>query len=48
MVNRNCEKCHGTGMVKEINGQIHTCWKCLQDGNLDNHSKDLKDSGIKV
>ena len=48
MANRNCEKCHGTGMVKEASGQIHTCWKCLQDGNLDNHSKDLKDPGIKV
>ncbi|MFH1308206.1 MAG: hypothetical protein ABIH72_05115 [archaeon] len=42
-----CEKCKGTGQVKEPDGTIHTCWKCLNEGRLDNHSKRVKDSGIK-
>lgn len=48
MANKSCPDCHGTGMVREKNGTVHTCWKCLQDGSLDCHSKDVKDSGIKV
>jgi len=43
-----CEDCHGTGMVKGKDGTIHTCWKCLQEGKLEQHSKDVKDSGVKV
>ena len=48
MPNKNCEKCRGTGMVKEANGTIHTCWKCLQEGQLEQHSKDVKDTGLRV
>lgn len=38
-----CRKCNDTGKVTEPNGQIHTCWDCLQSGRLDNHSKHLPD-----
>jgi len=46
--NSVCKKCHGTGMVKETTGSTHTCWDCLNAGRLDNHTRNLKDSGIKV
>ena len=48
MANKNCPKCHGEGMVKEENGQSHTCWVCLMDGTMDQHSKEVKDSKIKI
>jgi ribosomal protein L37AE/L43A len=48
MTNKNCPKCKGTGVVKEADGSIHTCWDCLQDGNMDQHSKNLKEANIKV
>jgi hypothetical protein len=44
----NCSKCHGTGVVKEKNGSVHTCWDCLQNGNLDIHSDNVPDSKVKV
>jgi len=43
-----CEKCNGTGIVKDKDGSVHTCWKCLEEGRLDAHSKNVKDSGIKI
>jgi len=48
MSNLNCEKCHGTGIVKEDNGEAHTCWKCLEEGQLGQHSAEVKDAGIKI
>ena len=48
MVNKDCPDCHGAGIVKEKNGQIHTCWRCLRGGEMEQHSKDVKDSGIKI
>ncbi len=48
MANKNCPKCHGEGVVKEADGSVHTCWKCLEDGTMDQHSKDIKDSKIKL
>lgn len=39
-----CKKCHGTGIVKEGNGAIHTCWDCMQEGKLDQHSEKLPDN----
>jgi len=35
-----CPECENTGIVKE-NGSCHTCWKCLQEGRLDAHSKNV-------
>ncbi len=43
-----CPKCHNKGMVKEENGSVHVCWDCLTAGRLDVHSKNPKDSGIRV
>ena len=43
-----CPKCHGTGIVKEPDGTIHTCWKCLEEGKLDCHTKNLPDHNLKV
>jgi len=50
MENNNyvCPECHNTGIVKEKNGTIHTCWKCLEAGRLDAHSKHLPDTNIKL
>ena len=43
-----CAKCNGRGIVKEKDGSNHTCWDCLTAGRLDNHSRDLKDSNIRI
>jgi len=43
-----CQKCKGTGIVKEKDGSIHVCWDCLREGRLDVHSKNVKDSGLKI
>jgi len=39
-----CEKCHGTGIVREADGSSHTCWDCLSKGKLNQHSKNLPDN----
>ena len=41
-----CPDCKDTRIVKEANGSIHTCWKCLQEGRLDVHSKKLPDNKV--
>ena len=49
--NPNCEKCHGKGTVTEKDGTIHICYKCLQDGSMDQHDKKIRDAsdfGIKL
>jgi hypothetical protein len=38
-----CTKCNGTGKIKDADGTVHTCWECLIEGRLDNHSKKLPD-----
>ena len=48
MADPNCSKCKGTGVVKESDGSIHTCWDCLNNGDLDVHSKQIKESGVKI
>jgi len=47
-MNKDCPKCHGTGVVREKNGQIHTCWICLQNGDLEVHSDKVPDSKVKI
>ena len=47
-INYNCPECKNTGIVKEKNGGVHTCWKCLEEGRLDAHSKKLPDSNIRL
>ena len=48
MANKNCLKCKGIGVIKEKNGTVHVCFDCLQNGDLDQHSKEVKDSGIRT
>ena len=43
-----CPKCHDTGVVREKNGQIHTCWDCLEKGKLNVHSEKVQDSKVKI
>jgi hypothetical protein len=43
-----CAKCNNTGRVIKPDGSISICFDCLQNGNLDQHDKVVKDSGIKV
>jgi DnaJ-class molecular chaperone len=47
-MNKECPKCNGTGVVKEKNGQVHTCWECLQKGELEVHSDKVPDSKVKI
>jgi len=45
-----CEKCKGTGRIKEKDGTIHICFDCLRNGSMDQHGekmRDAKDFGIK-
>ena len=44
-----CEKCQGTGIVKDKNGTVHTCFDCLNNDSekFDQHGKP-RDSGIKI
>ncbi|MBI2045508.1 hypothetical protein HYT23_05610 [Candidatus Pacearchaeota archaeon] len=51
MVDQNCPKCRGTGRVREADGSIHTCFDCLQKGEMDQHDKRTKSAeelGIKL
>lgn len=48
MTNKNCPKCHGTGIVKESDGSIHTCFDCLAKGELNQHSKEIRDTGLRI
>jgi hypothetical protein len=44
-----CPDCKDKGIVKEPNGSVHTCWKCLESGRLDVHSKNLpKNDEVKL
>ncbi|MDP2925287.1 MAG: hypothetical protein Q8N99_02860 [Nanoarchaeota archaeon] len=42
-----CEKCNGTGIVKDKNGTVHTCFDCLEANVFDQHGEP-KDSGIRL
>lgn len=43
-----CPKCKGLGIIKEKDGSVHVCYECLEKGRLDVHSKNLKDSGLRI
>lgn len=47
-VNYICPECNNKGIVKEEDGTVHTCWKCLAEGRLDCHSKKLPDPKIRL
>ena len=44
---RVCEKCKGTGKILSKDGTMHACWDCLAAGKFDQHSENVKDSGIR-
>ncbi|MBS3092105.1 hypothetical protein J4466_01660 [Candidatus Pacearchaeota archaeon] len=48
IIRYRCEDCKDTGIVKERDGNIHTCWKCLQEGRLSQHSDKLPSHNIKI
>ncbi len=48
MADKLCPKCKGTGRVKEKDGSVHTCWDCLEKGELDQHSKEIKETKIII
>lgn len=43
-----CQKCNGTKRVMDKNGTIGPCWDCLMNGEMDQHDKNPKDSGIVI
>jgi hypothetical protein len=45
---KTCNKCNNTGKVRDKDGSIHVCFDCLQNGNLDQHDKVIKDSNIRL
>jgi len=47
-IGKKCEKCKGTKRIMGKDGTIGPCWDCLNSGEMDQHSKTVKDSGIKV
>jgi hypothetical protein len=47
-IGRKCPKCNGTKRIKKADGTIQPCWDCLLAGEMDQHSKNVKDSGIKI
>ncbi|MEK6928087.1 MAG: hypothetical protein AABX11_06670 [Nanoarchaeota archaeon] len=45
---QRCAKCDGSGRVVGKDGTIGPCFECLLAGRMDQHSKNPKDSGVKV
>ena len=46
-----CEDCKGALRVREKDGTIRVCYKCLSLGRMDQHDKKVKDArdlGIKL
>lgn len=43
---RVCDKCNGTGIVKDKSG-VHVCFECLANDVFEQHGKP-KDSGIRL
>jgi len=49
-MDEECIECHNTLRIKDKNGTIHPCYKCLLEGKMDQHNKNIKDAkdlGIK-
>jgi hypothetical protein len=41
-----CIKCNDTGIVKDKNGTVHTCFDCLEADRFEQHGRP-KETGIK-
>ena len=47
LMGNECPKCNGTKRVMQKDGTIRPCWDCLNSGAMDQHSKNVKDSGVR-
>jgi hypothetical protein len=45
---KKCPKCNGSQRIVGKDGTVRPCWDCLMSGEMDQHSKNPKDSGIKI
>ena len=43
-----CPKCGGKKRILQKDGMMRPCWDCLANGEMDQHSENPKDSGIKI
>jgi len=43
-----CPKCKGTKRIQQADGTVRPCWDCLLKGDMDQHAKNPKDSGVKI
>jgi len=43
-----CPKCQGKKRIMGKDGTIGPCFDCLAAGEMDQHSKNPKDSGVKI
>lgn len=43
-----CPKCKGTKRIQQSDGTIRPCWDCLMKGDMDQHAKNPKDSGVTI
>jgi len=43
-----CPRCHGSKRIIDSKGTVCPCWDCLLNGEMDQHSKKPKESGISV
>lgn len=48
MENEKCSKCNGSKRIVDKQGTVRPCWDCLLRGDMDQHDKHPKDSGVKV
>jgi len=48
MEEEKCPKCHGTGIRRNPDGSVSTCFDCLQNGKLDTHTTDIKETKIRL
>ncbi len=48
MESQVCPKCLGKKRIVGKDGTIRPCWDCLNAGEMDQHSTNVKDSGIEI
>ncbi len=45
---KSCPKCQGKKRIIKSDGTVQPCWDCLISGEMDQHDRHVKDSGIKL
>lgn len=43
-----CPKCKGSKRIMRKDGTVGPCWDCLAKGEMDQHTKEPKESGIEI